>query len=245
MSQILKEARHTMGVLVAGIKGQSSSQLRQALMQIGFNEIIVSPSFAAALAEVKSKPISLVFFDGEAPKTSDVTSTQFAEICCKLKKDIYTIAVCNDASGDKMFGLLKVGTKGFLLPPFIPGAIEDVFLRIQSGIEMSKDVLTAEDRNAKFAEIIYDQLNKTVEILAEAKKNLNIKSTEKITSPLQEFVRMAKFFCEQSESALVNKIHEHFIERASKIDEESEKTRLRNTREMLKQRRNRENRAMK
>lgn len=243
MADNLKEARHTMRVLIAAIKGQVSSQLRQALMQIGFNEIIVSPSYLAGLAEIKDKQISLVFFEGDTPKGSDITAHQFSETALKLKKDVCTIAVCSEASGDKMFGLLKVGTKGFLLPPFIPGAIEDVFVRIQSGIQLSKEVLSADDRNQKFAEIIYDQLNKTVEMLTTAKKNLNFKEHDRLTTPLHELIRMARFFCEHSESALMEKVHEIFIERVARLEDEADKTRLRHTREMLKQRRNREARS--
>lgn len=227
-----------MSVLIVCKKGEISSQLRSVLLGIGFNSVNSASGYVNGLVYAKENDISLVFFDAETPDGSELTATQFVENLRKLRKNSIPVAVSIKGTGDSLFTLLKAGAKGFLLPPFTPGAVEEVFVAVQSGMQLSEDVLNAEDRNKKFAELIQEQLDKVSEIV---KKNpgteLNQEALERRMQGFNETVRVAKFFCESSEQALMTTLHSHLIQRSEEMDQMANQTRLRLTRQKLKEQR--------
>lgn len=238
MNQKFKEARHLIEVRLVSPKGTLNSQIRTALMQIGFNKISLSNSYLDALTESKSTTPAIVFFDGENPDSSNVPAQKFVGEMTKIGRSPALIAFFVKPSGQKLFELLKCGAKGFLLAPFTAGAIEEAFERVQQGFTVSDDVLAANTPQEAFARIIYHHLNILATDVKPRRKQLG--NPEVLEEEMKEFkdtIMMAKLFSDSNVDGLFDRLYLEFIENAEKFDREAQQTRLRKTREMLKAKR--------
>lgn len=236
-ANVPSEARHLLRTMIVSRKGAIASQLRQVMMAAGFNDINVSNSFLGGLKEAKERDTQIILFDAETAIGSEISSQQFVEYAKKLRKDMILIAVSQEPSGDNLFSLLQVGTKGFLIPPFTPAALEEAFEQIKEGNELSEDVLQAEDRDTAFAKMLADDLDRLA-------KNVraNERRSEEASKAMDEFrrmVKMARFFSQLGDKVLFQRFYDHVEQLASKDEEDDDnpKTRLRKTREKLRQQR--------
>lgn len=231
-----KEARHRLPVLIVA-PGSIGSQFRQLMMNVGFTNISSAPTFSQGLVEAKEGQPSLILFDIEREEPS-ISGVNFVEYIKKLVKSPLLIAISLKPNGETMFQLLKAGTHGFIIPPFSAGAIEDVFVQIQEGVELGPEILQSNDRSATFARLIREHLDRVRDRGDKLRASLATKETlTELFSGLKGFVRMARFFCETKESPFMDRVHQEFIEYATMLDVSFEKSRLRRIREQLKEKR--------
>ena len=234
----LTEARHRVSVLIVCKKGTNSSALRNALISIGFDQIAACNNYVAGLSEAKERSAQLILFDAETPEGSGMSAKQYVEAVQQVSKNPVLIAVSMEPSGEDLFELLKSGAKGFLSPPLTSAALEEVFSQIQAGFELSEEVLQAEDKDEAFAELIREQLDTVAaSIKAASNANESADAISKRAKGLYDVVKMAQFFSESDDEALMQKVLKRCLEHAERVDDEAEKSRLRKTREMLKKQR--------
>ncbi len=233
-----KEARHRLPVLVIAA-GTVGSQVRQMLLNIGFTTIASAPTFSQALRDAKDGQPSLVLFDMERVEPG-ISAVNLVEYLKKITKDPLLIAIAMKPHGETIFELLKNGTHGFIIPPFSTGAMEQVFLQIQDGVDLSPEILGSDDKSATFARLVREHINKVHDRAEKCRAQLSSQEfVAELTSGLKSFVRMAHFFCDSKEDPFSERICHELVEYAMMLDNAFEKSRLRRIREQLREQRGR------
>ncbi|MCB0319317.1 MAG: response regulator [Bdellovibrionales bacterium] len=229
---VLDQPRHLLPVLIVA-KSATSSQLRQVFMAIGFNQISTSSGYRAALADAKENRPKIVFFDDDLGEdgADALTKYKFVSAIQALVRDVVIVALSQNATGEEMFNLMKVGCKAFLVPPCNAGAVEGVFLQIRDGGEISKELLHAEDRTGAFLEYIIRRLDW---LASDLKSKPNGAGVDERIKGFRNLVQMATFFCESQEPPFAERAVEVLIQHAEDLDKMAAQTRLRKTREMLR-----------
>lgn len=226
----LQESRHRLRALIVCKKAAIGTQLRQAFLGVGFNDVKSSSDYKVAVNIISDEKPDLVLFDAETPEASEILAPTFVDLALKCHPSLALIAVSLEPAGEYLSGLLQRGVRAFLIPPFTSGAIEDVFVQLQSGLELSAQILMGEGRQLAFSQVISQELDRTAGLLKDCKSRTD--EFENLIEPLRESIKLSPFFCDD-EQMLFKTAYEHFIAHADKLDTAWQQTRLRSNREML------------
>lgn len=199
-------------ILVVCPNSVTGTQLRQALKSIGFVNVSAAPSHVQALERIKGRPFTHVIFDAKA---SDMPALEFVEAVLNVEETASLIAISEQPRVDDVFGLLRAGSRGFLVPPFNTETIESVVLRATEGPALSEAVLNAPDRNSAFIAVVLNNLYKLSVSMRQAREFPT--AAREVVSygfALRESMEMANLFAEGSEEDVRDKIIEACINRA-------------------------------
>lgn len=212
MAKSLARDRAHFSVLVVCQKGATSSQIRQAMKALGFVQISTAPSHVAAIQRVKTRPFTHVLFDARA---SDMPAIDFVTQMLELETNAILIAVSEQPRIDDVFSLLRVGGRGFLVPPFTTDQLEEVLLSATEGPKLSEAVLNAPDRNGAFTAVILNNLYRLSVSMRQAREFTSaLRDVSNYDYQLKESVELALLFCDGDEAVLRDKIIEGCINRA-------------------------------
>lgn len=212
MAKSLLRDRAHCSVMVVCSLGATSSQIRQALKSLGFVQMSTASSHLAAIEKIKVRNFSHVIFDA---KTTDLPSLEFVKSIIEMDANTIMIAISEQPRIDDVFGLLRNGARGFLVPPFTTEMLETVLTQATEGPALSEAVLNAPDRNAAFTAIILNNLYRLSVAMRQAKEfSTAARDVKNYDYALKESVELAQLFCEGSDDDLREKIIEGCINRA-------------------------------
>lgn len=200
-------------VLVICPSGMLGSQLRQALKTIGFVNVSAAPTHVHALERIRGgRTFTHVIFDA---KETDMKPLDFVEAVIKYEENATLIAISESPRVDDVFGLLRAGARGFLVPPFTTDTVESIMLRATEGPALSEAVLNAPDRNSAFVAVVLNNLYKLSVSMRQAREFPS--AAREVVSygfALRESMEMAQLFSEGSDEDMRDKIIEGCINRA-------------------------------
>lgn len=207
-------ARSSVTVLVVSKNGNVSNQIRGALKNLGFAKLSAVPSHVQALDRIRSRSFNLIIFECAG---SDMPALDFVKQCSDLDPSQLLIALSSSPRIDDVFGLLRAGARGFVVPPFTIGALEDVMKRADEGPPFSEAVLHASDRNAALSSVILNNLYRVATLLRQCREfDSARRELERHRSAFSEAVDMARMFCERGDEEMLRaKIMEDCIARAN------------------------------
>ncbi|HMO16876.1 MAG TPA: hypothetical protein PKA63_01270 [Oligoflexia bacterium] len=215
MSQATKSLAHDRShcaVLVVCQQGQMSGQIRQAIKSLGFTQIATASSHMQAIEKTKLRNFSHVLFDA---KPTDMPTFEFVRNMLEMDEKQILIAVSEQPKIDDVFGLLKIGSRGFIVPPFTTEMLETVIVQATEGPPLSDAVLNATDRNAAFTAIILNNLYRLSVAMRQAREFPTAARDVRIYSyGLRESVELAQLFCDGGDDKLREKIIEGCLNRA-------------------------------
>jgi len=212
MAKSISRDRNHFNVMVVCSQGATSSQVRQALKSLGFMQMSTASSHLAAIEKIKVRNFTHVIFDA---KTTDMPSLDFVKLIIEMDANSIMIAISEQPRIDDVFGLLRNGARGFLVPPFTTEMLETVLTQATEGPALSEAVLNAPDRNAAFTAIILNNLYRLSVAMRQAKEfSSAIRDVKNYNFALKESVDLAQLFCEGSDDDLREKIIEGCINRA-------------------------------
>lgn len=204
--------RNNYCILVVCAQGSTSGQIRQALKSIGFQNMSTASSHVQALEKVKIRNFTHIVMDA---KTSDMPSLDFVKKILEMDPKSIIIALSEQPRIDDVFGLLREGARGFIVPPFTTEMIENVFKQATDGPALSEAVLNAPDRNGAFTAIILNNLYRLSVAMRQAKEfTTAARDVKNYNYALREAVDLAQLFCEGGDEDLKEKIIEGCINRA-------------------------------
>lgn len=212
MAKPLSHDRSHCRTLVVCPQGSTSGQLRQAMKSIGFTKITTASSHIQGIEKNKIRNFSHIIFDA---KSSDMPAFDFVSQMLTLDENSIMIAISDQPRIDDVFGLLRIGARGFIIPPFTTDMLESVLMQATNGPALSDAVLAAPDRNAAFTSIILNNLYRLTVAMRQSKEfPTAAKDVKNYSAYLRESVDLALLFCEGGESNLREKIIEGCINRA-------------------------------
>ena len=228
----LLHKRHNINVLVISSNGTVSNQIRGALKNIGFNKLSAIASHVGGLDRMKGRNFEIVFFDC---KSSDMATMDFVREAIALGDKAILIAMSGEPRIDDVFGLLRMGARGFVVQPFTINIVEDVIMKAFEGLPFSEAVLNAADRNAALTGVVLNNLYRLSVMLRQAREFPSAaRDVDRYRISFSESMEMAKMFCEHGDDLLLrDKIIEDCIARANVAA-----TRLGRTRKRLQEKRN-------
>jgi hypothetical protein len=239
MSSALETPRHLLRIHIISPKGTVSSQIRTALITIGFDKISMGNSFTDSLENLKDDPAELIFFDVENTTTRDIPAKQFVDLVKEQSENVSLIAFFTEVSGDRLFRLLQAGAQGFLLGPFTSGSVEGVFLLLKSGFDLNIEICHCKTPQEAFSTLIVEQLDYVAQAAANSADFDTPEVREKILSPLSQTVKTARLLCDSDIQELYDQTYIKMYDLADKADRDYNATRLRKTREKLREQRRR------
>jgi hypothetical protein len=245
MTEFLDIPRHLIEIQVISSKGAIASQLRTALLTIGFDRVVLCSSLRDSIERFSEVQCHLIFFDLENISEGDFTPKDFVDQLHEISKEVALIAFFTEVSGERLFRLLRAGAQGFLLGPYTAGAIEGVFLQLQSGFDLHEEIRACETPQDAFSNLIIKELDYVAQKIAERdpseEKNISeeerIKNFYKLISPLSQTVMTARLLCDANIQELYDQTYIKMYKAAEDADRVFNATRLRKTREMLKKQR--------
>ena len=170
-------------------------------------------SHAAALDKNKVRNFTHILFDA---KSTDMPALDFVTLMIELDPKCILIAISEQPRIDDVFGLLRAGARGFVVPPFTIEILEDVMEQATDGPALSEAVLSAPDRNAAFTAIVLNNLYRLSVAMRQAQEfTTAARDVNNYNYALKESMDLAQMFCEGNEDNLRDKIVEGCINRAS------------------------------
>ena len=161
------QSRSTVTVLVVSKNGNVSNQVRAVLKNLGFAKLSAIASHVQALDRIRSRSFNLVIFEAGG---ADMPAVDFVKQCSDLDGSQLLIALSSSPRIDDVFGLLRAGARGFVVPPFTIGSLEDVMQRADEGPPFSEAVLQASDRNAALSSVILNSLYRVATLLRQCRE---------------------------------------------------------------------------
>lgn len=199
-------------ILVVCAQGSTSGQVRQALKSVGYSNIASAPSHLQGLNKTRLRNFSHVLFDA---KHTDMPTVDFVQQMLELDPKSALIAISEQPRIDDVFGLLRLGARGFVVPPFTIETLENVLHQSTEGPPLSEAVLNAPDRNAAFTSVILNNLYRLSVAMRQADEFPTAQREVKIYNySLRESVELAQLFCEGGEEELREKIIDGCLNRA-------------------------------
>lgn len=212
MSKNMASDRSQFSVMVVCQTGSTSAQLRQALKALGFPTISAAATHLTALDRTKGRKFTHVIFEAKA---TDMPSLEFVTQILDYEGECIMIAISEQPRIDDVFGLLRAGARGFLVPPFNTETLESVLQNATNGPPLSDAVLNSPDRNGAFTAVVLNNLYRLSVAMRQAREFQSAKRDVKnYEYQLRESVEMAQLFCEGGEDALREKFMEGCINRA-------------------------------
>lgn len=224
------QTRSSATVLVVSKNGNVSNQVRSALKSLGFAKLSAVGSHVQAIDRIRSRSFNLVIFEAAGV---DMPALDFVKQCAELDASQLLIAVSGQPRIDDVFGLLRAGARGFIVPPFTVDSLEAVMLRADEGPPFSDAVLQAPDRNAALSSVVLNNLYRVATLLRQCREFESARrELERFRQALHEGVELARMFCERgNEEVLRDKIIEDCIARANTAASRLGRTRQRLQRE--------------
>jgi DNA-binding NarL/FixJ family response regulator len=199
-------------VLVVINKGNVSTQVRQSLKSLGFTQVSVVNTHVAAIERAQERNFSHYIVDA---KDTDMTAIDFIQKIMTMEREPVILAVSEEPRIDDVFSLLKVGARGFLVPPLNVEVIEQVLVQASKGPVLSEAVLNAPDRNAAFVAVVLNNLYRLAVSMRQSREFVTAERDVKFYNyALRESMEMAQLFCEGSDEDLREKIVDACINRA-------------------------------
>lgn len=199
-------------ILVVCAQGSTSGQVRQALKSIGYAHVVSAPSHLQGINKTRLRNFSHVIFDA---KPTDMPTFDFVQQMLELDEKCALIAISEQPKIDDVFGLLRLGAKGFVVPPFTIEVLESVVHQSTEGPPLSDAVLNSPDRNGAFTSVILNNLYRLTVAMRQAHEFPTAEREVKIYNySLRESVELAQLFCEGGEDELREKIIEGCLNRA-------------------------------
>ena len=212
MAKNLSRDRAHFSVMVVCSQGATSSQVRQALKSLGFVQMSTASTHLAAIEKIKLRNFTHIVFEAKA---TDMPSLDFVKQILAMDAKTVLIAISDQPRIDDVFGLLRFGARGFLVPPFTTEMLENILTQATEGPALSEAVLNAPDRNAAFTAIILNNLYRLSVAMRQAKEfSTAVRDVKNYDFALKESVDLAQLFCEGSDEDLKEKIIEGCINRA-------------------------------
>ncbi|MCB0345669.1 MAG: hypothetical protein KDD66_11165 [Bdellovibrionales bacterium] len=206
-------ARGNYSVLVVCQNGSRSNQIRQALKTLGFAQISAAPTHVTALERFKVRKFSHVIFESSA---TDMPPLDFVMQLMEMDENCCLIAVSEQPRVDDVFGLLRAGSRHYLVVPFTVNSLEEVLTEAIEGAPLSEAVLNAPDRNSALVGVILNNLYRQTVLMRQAREfETAARELTAQTAKMIQSVDMAKLFCEGTEEDLLNEIIEACIARAN------------------------------
>jgi len=182
------------------------------MKSIGFTQITTAASHIQGIEKTKVRNFSHIIFDA---KSSDMPTFDFVTQMLSLDEKSIMVAISDQPRIDDVFGLLKLGARGFIIPPFTAEMLESVLLQATNGPALSDAVLASPDRNAAFTSIILNNMYRLTVAMRQSKEYPTAaRDVKNYSTYLRESVELAQLFCEGGESNLREKIIEGCINRA-------------------------------
>lgn len=98
--------------------------VREALKQIGFNEIVEAKHGIAALELLKTEKVDLILSDWNMPKMTGLELLQEVKKDDNLK-EIPFIMVTAEGNKDNVLSAVKEGVSNYIVKPFTPAALKE------------------------------------------------------------------------------------------------------------------------
>lgn len=208
------KARTNVSTLVISRSGPASNQIRGALKSIGFMKLTACSTHVAGLDRIKGRNFQLVIFDAA---NTDMPAAEFVSQALGLDGTSVLIAVSSEPRIDDIFGLLRVGARGFVVAPFTIEILENVLSRADEGPPFSEVVLQAPDRNAALSAVVLNNLYRLSVLMRQAREFESAKKDiQRYRAALSESMELAVLFCEHgNETCLVERIVDDCIARAN------------------------------
>jgi DNA-binding NarL/FixJ family response regulator len=204
--------RSQANILIVCAQGATSGQLRQALKSVGYTNITSAPSHLQGINKTRLRNFSHVIFDA---KSSDMPTFDFVSQMMEMDENCAMIAVSEQPRIDDVFGLLRLGARGFIIPPFTIDILETIIHQSTEGPPLSDAVLNSPDRNAAFTSVVLNNLYRLTVAMRQAREFPTAEREVKIYNySLRESVELAQLFCEGSDEDLRDKIIEGCLNRA-------------------------------
>lgn len=199
-------------ILVVSNTGAVSMQMRQLLKAMGFAHIAVASTHIQGLDRAKTRNFTHVMFDA---KPTDMPTVDFVQQMLAIEEQGILVAISDQPRIDDVFGLLRAGARGFLVPPFTVDNTEEVLIRATEGPALSEAVLNAPDRNGAFAAVILNNLYRVSVAMRQAREfETAARDATIYMYALRESIEMGLLFCQGGEAELRDKIAEGCINRA-------------------------------
>lgn len=199
-------------IMVVSPQGSTSGQIRQALKSIGYANVTSAPSHVQALNKSRVRNFTHVLFEAKA---TDMPTFEFVSQMMELDENCAMIALSEQPRIDDVFGLLRQGAKGFIVPPFTVETLENVLHQSTEGPPLNEAVLSSPDRNAAFTSVVLNNLYRLTVAMRQAKEFPTAQREVKIYSySLRESVELAQLFCEGGDKELREKFIEGCLNRA-------------------------------
>lgn len=206
--------RSQVSVLVIARNGNVSNQIRACLKNLGFSKLSAVGTHVGGLDRIKSRSFQLVIFDAVS---TDMAASDFVREAIALDGKQVLIALSAQPQIDDVFGLLRAGSRGYVVSPFTIDSLEMVISRADEGPPFSEAVLQAPDRNAALVGLILNNLYRLSVLMRQAREYPTaVKEARRYQSALAESVDIAKMFCEKGDEMLLrDRIIEDCIGRAN------------------------------
>lgn len=206
-----------------------SNQLRQSLLRLGIRHI-TTPSHTVGVTEVKQTRFTHVFFD---LYNADMPTVSFVEKILELDPDTTVIAVTLQPQIDDIFKLLRAGTRGFLVYPFSPETLEEVFITATSKIRVSEAIFHSDERNVPLAESVLNSLDRLCSAISTSRNKLGLRDhLDHMMSEFRESAELGARYSQGGHDAFLETIVDTCVNRAN-----NGPRRLKKIREHLRQQR--------
>ncbi|MFN8390678.1 MAG: response regulator [Bdellovibrionota bacterium] len=237
ISAILQRRSET-PILIVLRDGELTAHLKRSLKEIGFNNVSSTNNHGQGLERMKGRNFSLVFFDAVE---TNMQAVHFVKSVRQFEKEALLIALSARPSIDDVFENLRAGARSFIVIPFATDILEDVIIKAVEGPPFSEAVFEATDRNTALVNIVLNDLDS----LTVSMRHLRafpgaINDVDHFRAALEDSMKLARTFAEGGDIALIERIIDTCISRAT-----FGATRLGRVRRRLQRKRNRAQTATK
>jgi DNA-binding NarL/FixJ family response regulator len=200
-SEIFKSRTKISTLVVAKQGGYNYLQIRTALNSMGISHTTYAASHVNAMDRLRSKNFQLIVFEAHP---IDMPTVDFVRQAVELDPNAILIAVSAQPRIDDVFTLLKLGARGFVIPPFTADSFEQIVIRAAEGPPFSQSVLDAPDRNTALVGVVLNNFYRlTVRMRQSRKFKTAAQEVEHYKYSFSESIELAKLFCEGGDEALL------------------------------------------
>lgn len=205
--------RGRLPVLVVFASTTAVAQMKTVLNSLGFIKQTVAQTHVKALERIRQRNFHLVVFDA---KGTDMPAMEFAKAAIGLDSNMLILPVSKEPGVDDVFGMLKIGAKGFIVDPFTADSVERELERAHHGPPLSMAVLEAKDRNAALVSMILHALYRLCHLMQLARRYQKAeRDRDEQRQAFIDSVELANLFCDGGPEVLREAIVEACIKRAN------------------------------
>ncbi|MFN8389484.1 MAG: hypothetical protein U0136_04260 [Bdellovibrionota bacterium] len=212
-SELFKTRSKIATLVVAKQGSHANAQIRTALHSMGLGHTSYANSHIAAMDRLRGRNFHLVIFEAHP---IDMPTVDFVRQAMELDPELIMVAVSGQPRIDDVFTLLKLGARGFIVPPFAVDSFEATILRAAEGPPFSAAVLEAPDRNSALVGVVLNNFYRLTVRMRQARKFSSAAlEVERYKFSFHESIELAKVFCEGgNEQQLMERIQEECAARS-------------------------------